>query len=146
MAEVNGKLYVLAPTVFDNLERSYDELRQLDPMTLEQQAVLLEGQGLCGMGADAEGRLVLSRAADLFAFDPETGGETEILRWNALDTAALTGVFQQTADGWLCSDDSSAVTKLSCVPGPAPRAKASDACNSCRHRHGNAGDADGAGF
>ena len=123
MAEVNGKLYVLAPTVFDNLERSDDELRPLDPMTLEQPAVLLEGQGLCGMGADAEGRLVLSRAADLFAFDPETGGETEILRWNALDTAALTGVFQQTADGWLCSDDSGAVTKLSCVPGPAPERK-----------------------
>ena len=79
MAEVNGTLYVLAPTAFDNVEHSYDELRQLDPATLEETAVLLEKQGLCGMGADAEGRLVLSRAAGLFAFDPETGGEAEIL-------------------------------------------------------------------
>ena len=52
MAEVNGTLYVLAPTAFDNVEHSYDELRQLDPATLEETAVLLEKQGLCGMGAD----------------------------------------------------------------------------------------------
>lgn len=123
MAEADGKLYVLAPTAFDNLERSYDELRQLDPMTLEQQAVLLENQGLCGMGADAEGRLVLSRAADFFALDPETGAEETIVCWNDLDTAAITGVFQETADGWLCSDDSGAVTKLCRVPGPAPERK-----------------------
>lgn len=49
MAEVNGTLYVLAPTAFDNVEHSYDELRQLDPATLEETAVLLEKQGLCGM-------------------------------------------------------------------------------------------------
>ena len=42
MAEVNGTLYVLAPTAFDNVEHSYDELRQLDPATLEETAVLLE--------------------------------------------------------------------------------------------------------
>ena len=123
MAEVNGTLYVLAPTAFDNVEHSYDELRQLDPATLEEAAVLLEKQGLCGMGADAEGRLVLSRAAGLFAFDPETGGETEILRWNALDTAAITGIFLQSADGWLCEDGSGAITKLCHVPGPAPERK-----------------------
>lgn len=123
IAEVNGTLCVLAPTVFDDLERSYDELRQLDPVTLEETAVLLEGQGLCGMGTDAEGRLVLSRAADLFAFDPESGEETEILRWNALDTAAITGVFQPSADGWLCMDDSEAVTELRRVPGPASERK-----------------------
>ena len=123
IAEVNGTLCVLAPTVFDDLERSYDELRQLDPVTLEETAVLLEGQGLCGMGTDAEGRLVLSRAADLFAFDPESGEETEILRWNALDTAAITGVFLQSADGWLCMENAHALTKLSCVPGPAPERK-----------------------
>ena len=46
MAEVNGTLYVLAPTAFDNVEHSYDELRQLDPATLEETAVLLEKQGL----------------------------------------------------------------------------------------------------
>lgn len=123
MAEADGKLYVLAPTAFDDLERSYDELRQLDPMTLEQQAVLLENQGLCGMGADKAGQLVLSRAADFFAFDPETGAEETIASWNDLDTAAITGVFQETADGWLCSDDSGAVTKLCRVPGPAPERK-----------------------
>lgn len=123
MAEVNGTLYVLAPTAFDNVEHSYDELRQLDPATLEETAVLLEKQGLCGMGADAEGRLVLSRAAGLFAFDPETGSETEILRWNALDTAAITGIFLQSADGWLCEDGSGAITKLCYVPGPAPERK-----------------------
>ena len=123
IAEVNGTLCVLAPTVFDDLERSYDELRQLNPATLEETAVLLEGQGLCGMGTDAEGRLVLSRAADLFAFDPESGEETEILRWNALDTAAITGVFQPSADGWLCMDDSEAVTELRRVPGPASERK-----------------------
>ena len=123
IAEVNGTLCVLAPTVFDDLERSYDELRQLNPATLEETAVLLEGQGLCGMGTDAEGRLVLSRAADLFAFDPESGEETEILRWNALDTAAITGVFQPSADGWLCMENAHALTKLSCVPGPASERK-----------------------
>ena len=123
IAEANGKLYVLAPTVFDDPERSYDELRQLDPATLEETAVLLENQGLCGMGADAEGRLVLSRAADLFAFDPETGAEETLVRWNALDCAAITGVFLQSADGWLCMDDSSAVTELSRVSGPAPARK-----------------------
>ena len=123
IAEANGTLCVLAPTVFDDLERSYDELRQLNPATLEETAVLLEGQGLCGMGADAEGRLVLSRAADLLAFDPESGEETEILRWNALDTAAITGVFLQSADGWLCMENAHALTKLSCVPGPAPERK-----------------------
>ena len=123
MADVNGTLYVLAPTAFDNVEHSYDELRQLDPATLEETAVLLEKQGLCGMGADAEGRLVLSRAAGLFAFDPETGSETEILRWNALDTAAITGIFLQSADGWLCEDGSGAITKLCHVPGPAPERK-----------------------
>ena len=123
MAEVNGKLYVLAPTAFDDLERSYDELRQLDPVTLEETAVLLEKQGLCGMGADAGGQLVLSRAADLFAFGPETGEETQILRWSALDCAAITGVFLQSADGWLCEDDSGAVTELCRVPGLAPERK-----------------------
>ena len=123
MAEANGRLYVLAPTAFDNLERSYDELRQLEPATLEQKAVLLENQGLCGMGADAEGRLVLSRSADLFAFDPETGAAETIVRWNTLDTAAITGVFLQSADGWLCADGSGAVTKLCRVPGPAPERK-----------------------
>ena len=138
MAEVNGTLYVLAPTAFDNVEHSYDELRQLDPATLEETAVLLEKQGLCGMGADAEGRLVLSRAAGLFAFDPETGSETEILRWNALDTAAITGIFLQRR---LRRNHEALLRSRS-----GSRAEGADACDSCRHRHGNAGDADGTGF
>ena len=74
MAEVNGTLYVLAPTAFDNVEHSYDELRQLDPATLEE-------------------------------------------------TAAITGIFLQSADGWLCEDGSGAITKLCYVPGPAPERK-----------------------
>lgn len=57
MAEVNGTLYVLAPTAFDNVEHSYDELRQLDPATLEETAVLAGKAGAlrhgCGRGRTA---------------------------------------------------------------------------------------------
>ena len=120
LAAVNGGLYLLAPTVFDMGGTSFDELRRLDPATLEAQDVLLEKQGLCGLGTDETGRLILSGPSTLFACDAQTGAEEAILSWAALDTEALAGSFAQTADGWLCTESSGVISQLRRVGGEAP--------------------------
>ena len=122
LAETGGSLCLLAPTVYDMDGTSFDELRQISPVTLEVQEVLLERTDLCGLGTDEAGRLILSRQEGLTAYDPETGTEETVLTWDTLDTDALSGYFARTADGWLCVCNASGgiIVQLRRVAGAAP--------------------------
>ena len=118
LAEVDGCLFLLAPTAFAG-GSDLDELRQLDPVTLEMQPVLLERTGLCGMGTDEAGHIVLSDSSGLFRYDPATGAEETILSWDTLDTDALDGSLAPAADGWLCTVSSDTVVQARRISGAA---------------------------
>ena len=122
LAETGGRLCLLAPTVYDMGGTSFDELREISPVTLEVQEVLLEKTDLCGLGTDEAGRLILSGQAGLTAYDPETGLEETVLTWDTLDTDALSGHLARTADGWLCDCNVSGgvIVQLRRVGGEAP--------------------------
>ena len=118
LAAADGGLFLLAPTAFAG-GSDLDELRQLDPATLETQSVLLEQSGLCGMGTDEAGHIVLSSSSELFRYDPLTGAEETLLSWDTLDTDALDGSLAPAADGWLCAVSSDTVVQLRHISGAA---------------------------